>query len=129
MNRPLRQFPATLKLLAVLVLLVRAFVPSGWMPVADANGIRIAICSGSGPMELVLSKDGTLKKDTGQQKAPRDPCPWGLGSAISADLPVPAALPDPPQALPDEFVRAIAFAARPFPRGLRPPARAPPRFA
>jgi len=32
--------------LLCLALLARALVPAGWMPAADAHGIRLALCSG-----------------------------------------------------------------------------------
>ncbi|MFM5930903.1 MAG: hypothetical protein ACKOPQ_08350 [Novosphingobium sp.] len=110
---------------------MRAMVPSGWMPVADGEGIRIAICSGSGPMEMVLDRDGGLHRDSGPAApaAPRDPCPFGLASALAADVPAPVAVPAAPIALPDEHARAVSFAARPFARGLMPPARGPPEHA
>ncbi|WP_380785465.1 hypothetical protein [Sphingomonas sp. R86521] len=31
-------------------MLARALVPSGWMPVATADGVRIVPCSGTGPL-------------------------------------------------------------------------------
>jgi hypothetical protein len=127
----MRQIPVVLRLLAVLALLVRAAVPSGWMPVAEAGGIRIAICSGAGPMEMVLTKDGTLHRDAPPPapQVPRDPCPYGLASAMVADIPPLVLLSPPPLVEPQEHARATAFAEQPFARGLRPPARAPPATA
>ncbi|MFM5908375.1 MAG: hypothetical protein ACKOPO_12455 [Novosphingobium sp.] len=131
MTGNLRQFPAILRFLAVAALIVRAMVPSGWMPVADADGIRIAICSGSGPMEMVIDRNGGLHEGSppADRAAPRDPCPFGLASAMAADVPAPMALPAPPIALPEEHARAVSFAARPFARAVKPPARGPPATA
>ncbi|PLK27305.1 hypothetical protein C0V78_10720 [Novosphingobium sp. TH158] len=120
-----------MRLLAVIALLIRAAVPSGWMPVAQDGGIHIAICSGSGPMEMVLSKDGTLQREGAPQvpQAPRDPCPYGVAPAMAFDVPAPVLLPPPPLVQPEAHARAQAFAARSFPRSLRPPSRGPPALA
>lgn len=38
-----------LLLLFACAMLVRALIPTGWMPIADAQGFRIVLCSGTGP--------------------------------------------------------------------------------
>ena len=40
--------------LAVLAcaLLLRLLVPAGWMPVSDASGVHLTICTGTGPMTM-----------------------------------------------------------------------------
>lgn len=125
-----RRYPAVLWLLAVLALCVRAAVPSGWMPVADQGGIRIEICSGAGPMALVLERDGSLHEERAPATpAPRDPCPFGTAPAMAADLPPVILLAPPPLTEPQEHARAAAFAALPFVRGLKPPATGPPSLA
>ena len=125
-----RQFPGMLWLLAALALCIRAAVPAGWMPVADQGGIRIEICSGSGPMAMVLERDGSMHEEGAPQSPPlRDPCPFGTAPAMAADLPPAIALPAPPLTEPQEHARAAAFAALPFNRGLMPPATGPPELA
>ncbi|MFM5952977.1 MAG: DUF2946 family protein [Novosphingobium sp.] len=125
MNALRRLNPALLLALLVAALALRMVVPSGFMPVADAHGLRMAICSGSGPAFVEL--------DPGH-KAPaspevRDPCPYGLAAHAALDLPPSLALPAAPE----------RFAVLPYPglaaarltawRALRPPARGPPAFA
>jgi hypothetical protein len=124
----MRQIPAYLRLLAILALLIRAAVPSGWMPVADAGGIRIAICSGSGPMDMVVGQDGTLHRDAPVQdrQAPRDVCPFGLVSGIAADVPPSVFLAPSPLQQPEQHARTLAFTEKLFPRALRPPPTGPP---
>ena len=43
--------------LAVLAcaLLLRLLVPAGWMPVSDANGVHLTLCSGTGPMTMPMA--------------------------------------------------------------------------
>lgn len=130
MTRNARHYPALLRLLAALALCVRAAVPSGWMPVADQGGIRIEICSGAGPMAMVLERDGSLHEEREPNAPPpRDPCPFGTAPAMAADLPQSAVLAPPPLTEPQEHARATAFAALPFTRSVKPPARGPPRLA
>lgn len=126
-TRNARHYPVLLWLLAALALCVRAAVPSGWMPVADQGGIRIEICSGAGPMAMVLERDGSLHEERGPASpTPRDPCPFGTAPAMAADLPPVIALALPPLTEPQEHARAASFAALPFVRGLSPPATGPP---
>ncbi|MFM6933094.1 MAG: hypothetical protein ACKOUT_12720 [Novosphingobium sp.] len=130
MTRSARHYPALLWLLAALAICVRAAVPSGWMPVADQGGIRIEICTGTGSTAMVLERDGSLHEQPAPQApAPRDPCPFGTAPAMAADLPPVVILPAPPLLEPQEHARASAFAARPFVRGLSPPATGPPQTA
>lgn len=129
-TRNARHYPACLWLLAAVALCVRAAVPSGWMPVIDQGGIRIEICSGSGPMAMVLERDGSLHEERGQPAPPpRDPCPFGTAPAMAADLPPVIALAPPLLIEPQEHARAAAFAALAFHRGVKPPATGPPRLA
>jgi len=129
-TRNARHYPALLWLLAALALCVRAAVPSGWMPVADQGGIRIEICSGAGPMAMVLERDGSLHEERGPASpTPRDPCPFGTAPAMAADLPSVIAMAPPPLSEPQEHARAAAFAALPFSRSVKPPATGPPNLA
>lgn len=117
-------------LFAALILLLRAAIPAGWMPQADAGGIRIALCSGSGPIELTLEPDGTYHRDAPAQPASHDPCPFGLASAQPLDLPSAVALEPPSYAAGPEPASQARTAPNPRPhRALRPPVRGPPLFA
>jgi hypothetical protein len=55
----LRTLTATHRRCLLLVfacaMLVRALIPTGWMPIADAQGFRIVPCSGTGPMRAPLA--------------------------------------------------------------------------
>ncbi len=50
--RSIRKMPHAV-ILAVLTvaLLARLAVPAGWMPVSDANGVRLTICTGTGALD------------------------------------------------------------------------------
>jgi hypothetical protein len=123
----IRRHPLILPLLALL-LATRALVPSGWMPVADAGGLHITVCTGQGMVEAVLGADGKLHKGEPGDRAHHDPCPYGtLGHA--ADLP---ALPQVAAApLPQPEIRTAPPAARIVAalHAPRPPTRGPPAFA
>jgi hypothetical protein len=134
-------------LAVVSALFLRALVPSGWMPVASGDGIRIMICSGHGPVEITQphSSHGAMARHHqaadhlgGQAhhgpahdggKVPHDPCPYGLALAKALDLPPPLAVIAPTEAVATPSgpawieVRPIAR------RSVRPPARAPPQPA
>ncbi|MCC6926868.1 DUF2946 family protein [Novosphingobium sp.] len=112
-------------LLLALVLLVRAMLPQGMMPVAAPDGIRVAICTGSGPAFMVLGEDGKLHQETPEQKGA--PCPYALATAL-ADLPPALILPEPP-ALQAPVPPALLAARLVAARTLRPPARGPPETA
>lgn len=106
--RQIRVMPrfAILASLAV-VLLARLAVPAGWMPVVDATGTHLAICTGMGPLDERAPAMAT--PGMGQHHAPghheqgpeKQSCPFvGLASAL-----IEPALPtfDVPQ----PFVAAI----------------------
>jgi hypothetical protein len=38
-------------------LLMRVLVPQGWMPIQTAHGWQIAICTGTGPMQMEMPAD------------------------------------------------------------------------
>ena len=113
-------------LLLALALLVRAWLPQGFMPVAAPDGIRVAICSGSGPAFVVLGRDGKFHQEEPEQK--RTPCPYALAAA-SADLPPLPALPAPPIAAQAPAPQGLIAARLAAWRALRPPARGPPATA
>lgn len=115
--------------LVAAALFLRAVVPAGWMPAAHESGLRIALCSGSGPQFVTLERDGTLRRDAPVPVQPRDPCPFGLAMAMAADLPAPVALPLPPAALAALVGPVLAAARLVAWRAIRPPARGPPVLA
>lgn len=122
--------PAVLLIALLAAILPRVLVPSGWMPVAGVDGVRIEICTGSGATTMIMDRGGGLHRE-GEAPAPRprDPCPFGIGMAPALDLPAVAALPLASAAL-ARPAAPILFAARLVAwRNLRPPARGPPAFA
>ena len=124
-----RSFKSLIWLLLAAALMARAVVPSGWMPVADKDGFRIALCTGTGPAFMTLGRDGRLHEEAPEKPAPRDPCPYALGAVQAASLPPAIELPLPPiaaQALTPAALAEVAMALR---RSLRPPARGPPTLA
>jgi hypothetical protein len=107
-------------------LFVKALVAPGLMPVADAGGIRITLCTGAGAVEAVLDVAGKQHGDQG--KAAHEPCPFGvlgIGALAAAGVGFEgtALLPSPaPAALPPLPARAPPVATP-------PPATGPPAFA
>lgn len=118
--------PPFLWLLAAMAITLRAAIPSGWMPIADAGGIRVALCTRDGPAELMLGADGQWHKPAPAPAQPRDTCPYALVSAQAGDL------PQPPAVAPRPIARSILPPAEPgetfraTPRLFRPPATGPP---
>ena len=50
--RSFREMPrVVIMAMLALALLVRLAVPAGWMPVSDAHGTRLTICTGTGPLD------------------------------------------------------------------------------
>jgi len=79
-----------------LVLLLRALVPSGFMPVETNGRIVVQLCTGTSPASIVI--DLGQKAPADQHKAADHPCDFAggfagglLSPALSA--PVPAPLP------------------------------------
>lgn len=122
MNLLRRLHPAFAVLLLAATLALRIATPAGYMPVADAQGLRVAICSGSAA--------GFVEIDPGLpgKQGPRDPCPYGLAMGGALDVPPGLALPAAPQFAPALYPGLIAARLTAW-RALRPPARGPPTFA
>ncbi len=115
-------------LLVACLLAVRALVPSGWMPVAEDDGIRIALCTGQGTVMARLDDQGRLHRDGAPDNAPRETCPY---ATVTAPFDVPAgpviaAASAAPVLVNRPSLTAALIAAR---KSLRPPARGPPAFA
>jgi len=130
--------PRLMVVLLALTMAMRVIVPSGFMPVADGDMIRVALCSGAGGQTVWLDKAGQVHKDAGDpagkgqpgdqhgDQHEQQPCGFGalaLGSALP--LVVAAALPPLPAEGP---LFGLGFAAT-IGRGLAappPPATGPP---
>ena len=82
--------------LALMLLLLRAVVPAGWMP-AQERGQWITICSGAGVSMAWIGADGKIDKEHAPAKSEKSShCAFsGLGTPV--DLAVDAfSLPLPP---------------------------------
>jgi hypothetical protein len=101
------------------------------MPDTGKDELRVMLCSGSGPVEVLLQpasgEDGhSLPGDNDQR---HDPCPYGLALGKALD-PAGVALPLPVQQTASLLATPMPGAARQAAmRGIRPPARGPPLFA
>ncbi len=109
----------------VLALFARMLVPAGFMPMQGADGAaRIVLCSGSGPMTMVMPMAGKSdhRQDDHQGHDGDHACPFA-GFAALADF---ARLPAAP--LPAVFAAVAIIAAALFARpGLGLAAPPPPK--
>ena len=131
--KPSRQIRSAVWLLFVAALLLRAGIPVEWMPVAGDDGLRIMLCSGTGPVEIAM-EPGPAHHDhhhqqQGHGEGGHDPCPYGLALGKSLDLAL-----SPTTLLPSEINVAfslpmLATARIAVRRNFRPPVRGPPAFA
>lgn len=95
---------------------------------AEQDGVRIALCAGSGAEFLTLGRDGKLHKDAPGPSAPRETCPFAL-AASAASLPPELHLSQPAVELAQQStteLAEIALAQRRYPR---PPTTGPPALA
>ena len=137
---PLRTLTAThrrwLLLLFACAMLVRALIPTGWMPIADAQGFRIVLCSGAGPMtpSATAPMDHAMagmhheKSSDHHSQGPEHPCAFA-GVTPAIDTP-PLAAPLPPVRI--RATPALARALVTIGHGLAappPPQTGPPTFA
>lgn len=117
--------------LLALVLALRSLVPTGWMPTAGDDGIRVLLCTGSGPVALVLHpggdhRDGDHRDGDGAPGEIRDPCPFAVALGKAAPPPPPDAEIAPAVAHAQAHVAMLATIGAIVRRSLRPPARGPP---
>jgi len=130
-SRPQGLRTIALALLAC-ALALRLLVPAGWMPVVDAQGLHLTLCSGSGPLEAPVAHHAMAGMAHHQhhqhhdQGMPDHPCAFaGLGLALAEPmLPVLALAQPVVRALPLPIALADAIG-----RGLAappPPATGPP---
>ncbi|RXD05153.1 hypothetical protein EQZ23_08545 [Sphingomonas sp. UV9] len=129
-----------LLLLFACAMLVRALIPTGWMPITDAQGFHIVLCSGTGPAMLSTGPSAKApmnhamagmhheKSSDHHSQGPEHPCAFaGVTPAIDA----------PTLAAPLPLVRiratpALARALVTIGHGLAappPPQTGPPTFA
>ena len=122
MNR-VRTPRASLWLLLVAALFMRAFVPQGYMAErADSGAIAVTLCGSDGVHLIPLKQGGNPEKE--RQRA-EPPCAFaGLGAPAAP----PPALPELPLPAPATLAHADHPATpEPFaPQRLHPPARGPP---
>ena len=113
--------------LLALALFVRALVPTGWMPVVTAEGVRLQLCAGQA-MPPVAGMHHSHQQGE-KQGLPDHPCAFaGLGLAadtapplvVLAVAPVPGTGPAP---------RLFAVAVGHGLAAPPPPATGPPAFA
>ncbi len=78
--------------LLACALALRLLIPAGWMPVADAQGFHLTLCSGAGPLEIPparpmagMAHHGAHHHDHHHdQGIPDHPCAFaGLGLALA----------------------------------------------
>lgn len=115
--------------LLLCALLVRAMVPTGWMPVATAHGLSFALCAGQEPAPHAVTAMHHGQKEHGGQAMPDHPCAFaGLGLAADT-APPPLAMPAMSVAIEAAPARVLAATVG---RGLAappPPATGPPAYA
>ena len=115
--------------LLALALLVRALVPTGWMPVATADGFGIVLCAGQAPVPHAMAgmHHGSGKQDG--PAVPDHPCAFaGLGLAADT-APPPLVLPMRPVAVVAAAVPVLVVAVGQGLAAPPPPATGPPPFA
>jgi hypothetical protein len=84
---PARRQPRLWLSLALMLLMVRALVPAGWMP-AQQRGQWITICSGAGVTMAWIGADGKIDKNHVPAKTEKAGyCAFaGLGMAVDLSL-------------------------------------------
>ncbi len=83
-----------LMVLTVLAILARAFVPSGYMMQASAEGeIEIVICTDGGTSSIWLDAGGNPVEESGATESEAgNTCPYALGAVtVLGDTPPPTA--------------------------------------
>lgn len=128
----------SLWLLLAAALVLRAAIPTGWMPVSGEDGIRVLLCDGHSAVRTIaiaVPGGGDHAKSShhaggadGEHEALRDPCPFGLALGKIFNLPGNAALIPPPATIAIEAATVWAAAHLTARRNIRPPVRAPPAF-
>ncbi|WP_443969906.1 hypothetical protein [Sphingobium sp. CR28] len=84
----------------LLVLLLRTFVPTGFMPVETNGKIVVQLCTGYGPTSVVIDRRDPAPTD--QHKAADHPCTFAggfAGNLLAPFTPLPLAVPPLPTIL------------------------------
>lgn len=85
--------------LALLVLAIQLIAPSGFMPVRTERGVIVTLCTGTGPVNVVVDRGmAPERRDHGRDDgmAGQQHCPFAASvqpvvpPLILADLPLPA---------------------------------------
>ena len=71
-------FTHALTVLLLAAFMLRALIPTGWMPQASGDSVTLVICTVAGIQEITLGPDGHEQPsdDTGQANSGHDPCPF-----------------------------------------------------
>lgn len=122
----MRSQPWFVALIVAAALLVRLLVPAGFMPVFAGGAVTIAVCTGDGPMQVIIPAPGATGQHDDRGGHATSPCAF-------ADLALPAIGGADPVLLAAALLFVIAaalaaVAAAPHRRiaHLRPPLRGPP---
>lgn len=114
--------------LIALAMMMKLLIPSGFMPAFDHGRVIISICTGTGPMKMVMTIPGAKHDvpDQDDHHKSEHPCPFSSLAAHSLAATDPVLL-----ALAILFAMALMMfpMAPPLLRGsahLRPPLRGPP---
>lgn len=108
--------------LALCAMVLRALLPDGWMPAANAAGAPFVICSLDG-----IHTGGKLPSEPGQERS-HAPCAFAAAAHLAPPLPAASGLAAP---LEIAFVRIAAPAQSIAAQRIYRPnaARAPPQFS
>lgn len=75
--------------LGVMVLAMHMLVPSGFMPVQTKEGMVVTLCTGNGPVEVILDTGDHQSKGDGKQAA-NDHCVFAAAPIATPDTPFDA---------------------------------------
>lgn len=127
-----RLHPRAAAWLLAATLLMKLLVPAGFMPVAEADTIRIELCSGYGPatasmpMSTAMPMQMPMGEHHGGHDKPQPPCEFsvlgaaGLAGADAVPIAGPLLFPPLPPAAFETAIQPLRQAH------LRPPTRGPP---
>lgn len=85
--RESRSFNGLIAVLLALVLVARLVAPAGYMPTATAQGVVVALCSGSEGHSIRLDLG---RKAPAQKPAADAPCAFAVAPTLALDTDAPA---------------------------------------
>ena len=109
--------------IALAAMMLRALMPAGWMPAAQAQGAGFVICTVHGPLKVDGSTQAPAHKNTSNPTCPFFAAPQLGASEQAFVLALPAQIPVPT----DPFV--VRLAAKSAPHHVLKAPRAPPTSA